>query len=247
MASRAFPIPINCGSDRVHSAGDSWIAGISNAGIGMGLFGPLGQRIQCMQMAARAVSAVQGAGATPSYLIPWTQDGIPGNRWQDLAPVVSTRILAYNPTVLFMLASSNDWGVSVPTMTSSLDTILGACFGQLPTMKICILSNCGSSGEQWSTASGWTGNPNDSQTAGLNSAVKTYCDARGDVWYCNLRGDAITDANTYLQYVSQKTPEMNGTTVPSAARVIDGTNHPIRTEGERNLMNLFWNYLQVTL
>lgn len=243
----AFPVPINVKSDRVHWAGDSVITGYDNNNAGNGIGSPVFWQIASTQAARRGAPSGAGNAVQPAQ-IHWTQDGVSGTGMAEVAANVTTRVLAYAPTVLFLMGSSNEWGTTQVAWETAANIVVNAAKGQTGGCKVVVISNMFGDGEQWTTASGWGLNFRDAAVASLNVIIKNWATARGDVWYMNLRGDAITDAHTYLKLVSElNVPEPGSAAKPSPAGIVgpDGF-HPLRADGQKKLATEIYSYLQVT-
>lgn len=92
---------------------------------------------------------------------------------------VNTMILAYNPTVVFLEAGTNDTIFDTPGSQFSADyaALLAAIQSGLPGVQIgCMSVLC--DGEQWSSA-GWTENPEDPQILDINTRMEAAAIAAG--------------------------------------------------------------------
>jgi hypothetical protein len=232
-----FPLTIDTRTgatqDRVLCLGDSFIEGTGNGpGIGNGMCWPLGARILAMQVNKRGMLKAPPNKSIldpKAYLMPWIQDGKSGSGIGDVATNVNVRVIAHNPTIIFYLVSQNDWVDSQSVWTNAANTAFNAIDAALPTVRVCIISNFFGGSEQW-TAGGWD------QSVGSNASV-TQINGYATSWiagrdqtryiYMNLRGDAIADANTILNWES-----VNNTPAPGVTNglIMDSTGHPAKSQ-----------------
>jgi len=236
MGNLTLPLTIHCSGasqDTVVINGDSFDEGFGNQpGLGGGhlsMFGEIIQRMQVHAMGNLATPAANKIILPQTGLIPWHNDGKSGTGVADLAANYPTRTNIYNPTLVFWHLSQNDWGANQTLWRTHATQYADGVEASFPSVRWCMLSNYFGASEKW-TAGGWD------QAVGSNTQVTTL-NALGLSWmqgrdltrwvFMDIRGNAITDPNTVLNFES-----IHNTPAPGATSgiIMDSTSHPIKSK-----------------
>ncbi len=265
MTALAFPLQVSA-SDTVLWMTDSYVEGWgSSGGLGGGLGAALGWRVQAEQInrARNDVPLVvqpNWSGLEASRLYPitsWYTNAISGTGMANAAANFNTRVLPYNPTLIFMLLSRNDVGGNMTTWQTNADLFAAQMASYLANTRVCFISAFLGFSEKWDNVLGW--DPAVGQNANisnLNNTCQTWLTGQPDsrYIYMNLRGTALGQADTILQYEQVNNPApVVGSTVgldfgPDTAYgplLTDSSGHPTRGFGCYQIAQMLWNYIEV--
>lgn len=135
-----------------------------------------------------------------------TYDGLSATGIANIDTNFATRVTAYNPTVLVIQVSVNDLGN--PTYTTSANSVAAKANALGANVRICWMSclfggpgGGPGGGEIWHSDGWHDADGNNGAVRGLNNTVLPIVSANNH-YYMNIRGDAITDPNTILNWES---------------------------------------------
>ncbi len=209
------PIPISAKNDVVWNGHDSIALGFGNTDPttddydpGRGAMAFAAHEINAeLQRRAAPPDGAYRVGQNATWAKPrrvkWKQDGLSGHNLAQLLASLSARCLVYNPTVVLIGNSPNDW------TTSGYGTELDQLWAVLRPLgiKLGIVSSFLGQGEKVQQGpDAWGLNISDPGVAGVNFQAKAWCAANGVVgdpqgpYWIDIRGTTVNDPNTIAFY-----------------------------------------------